>query len=69
MKKTRLEVSGMSCGHCVHALRDALGAVPGVHVEEVRIGAATVSYDEGKVTVGDLFDAVSGAGYEATEAA
>lgn len=69
MKKTTLDVSGMSCGHCVHAVREALGALPGVQVDDVRIGSASVSYDEGTTTVSDLVDAVSDAGYEAREAA
>ena len=69
MKQMKLEVSGMSCGHCVHAVREALAAVPGVKVEDVTIGSATVAFDETKATVGDLVDAVSEAGYEASEAA
>jgi copper chaperone len=69
MKQLKLEVSGMSCGHCVGAVREALAAVPGVKVDSVSIGSASVSFDETKTTVGDLVDAVSEAGYEATEAA
>lgn len=69
MKQLKLEVAGMSCGHCVHAVREALTALPGVKVEGVSIGSASVSYDETKVTVGELVDAVSDAGYEASEAA
>lgn len=69
MKQLKLEVSGMSCGHCVGAVREALAAVPGVKVDNVTIGSASVSFDETQTTVGDLVDAVSEAGYEATEAA
>ena len=69
MKELKLEVSGMSCGHCVGAVREALAGVPGVKVDNVRIGSASVTFDETKTTVGDLVDAVSDAGYEATEAA
>ncbi len=69
MKQLKLDVSGMSCGHCVHAVREALGAVPGVKVEDVRIGSASVTFDEGKTTVGELVDAVADAGYEASEVA
>lgn len=68
-RQLHLSVSGMSCGHCVHAVREALSSVPGVKIEEVRIGSASVSFDEDKVKVGDLVDAVSNAGYEASEAA
>jgi len=69
MKELKLEVSGMSCGHCVHAVREALASVPGVSVKDVNVGSATVNFDETKTTVGDLVDAVSDAGYEASEAA
>ena len=69
MKQLKLEVAGMSCGHCVGAVREALASVPGVKVEDVHIGSASVSYDESRTTVGDLVDAVADAGYEATEAA
>ena len=67
--KLKLEVSGMTCGHCVSAVREALSALPGVKVEDVQIGSATVSFDEDKAKVGDLVDAVYDAGYEANEAA
>lgn len=69
MKQLKLEVSGMSCGHCVGAVRDALAKVPGVKIDDVRIGSASVTIDDTKTTVSDLVDAVSDAGYEATEAA
>ena len=69
MKQLKLEVSGMSCGHCVGAVREALAGVPGVKVDEVRIGSVSVTIDETKAKVSDLVDAVYDAGYEATEAA
>lgn len=69
MTKLKLDVSGMSCGHCVHAVREALAAVPGVTVEDVRIGSVSVAFDENAATVGDLVDAVADAGYEARQAA
>jgi copper chaperone len=69
MKQLKLEVTGMSCGHCVHAVKEALAAVPGVKVEDVRIGAVSLSFDETQASVSDLVDAVSDAGYEASEAA
>jgi len=69
MKELKLEVAGMSCDHCVKAVRDALASVPGVTVHDVQVGSATVSLDEKASTVGDLVDAVYNAGYEASEAA
>jgi copper chaperone len=69
VKQLKLEVSGMSCGHCVGAVREALAGIPGVKIDDVRIGSASVTIDETKTKVSDLVDAVSDAGYEATEAA
>lgn len=69
MKQVKLEVSGMSCGHCIQAVRNALSAIPGAKVENVQIGAATVNFDEARTTIGALVDAVADAGYEASEAA
>ena len=68
-RQVKLDVSGMSCGHCVHAVREALATVPGVTVENVQIGSATVALEENKATLGNLIDAVADAGYEASEAA
>ena len=68
MKQLKLEVAGMSCSHCVQAVKDALDAIPGVKVETVQVGSATVSFDENAASVGDLVDAVYNAGYEASEA-
>lgn len=68
MKQLKLEVSGMSCGHCVKAVKEALAAVPGVELAEVGIGSATVAFDETRTTISDLVDVVADAGYEASEA-
>lgn len=69
MKQVKLDVTGMSCGHCVHAVKEALAGVAGVTVDSVSIGKATVSIDEQRVPVGALIDAVSDAGYQASESA
>jgi copper chaperone CopZ len=61
--QTTLSISGMSCGHCVQAVREALASVPGVTVEQVRIGAATLSYDPAAVAIDDVVRAIEDAGY------
>lgn len=67
MEKVTLKVDGMSCGHCVKAVEKALRSVEGVSLEQLAIGSATVSFDPTRTTVGALIDAVSDAGYEASE--
>jgi len=67
MERITLKVSGMSCGHCVQAVRKAIAGVEGATLEDVAIGSATVAYDAARTTVGALVDAVADAGYEAQE--
>lgn len=69
MKKVQFEVSGMSCGHCVHAVKSAAESVTGVTVESIRIGNVAVSLDETRASVGQVVDAIADAGYDATEIA
>lgn len=66
MKRVTLKVAGMSCGHCVKAVEQALKDVPGAQVESVQVGRASVATDD-SVPVGALIDAVADAGYEAEE--
>ena len=50
MTKLAMKISGMSCGHCVQAVRRALESVPGVSVNDVRIATADVTFDESTTT-------------------
>lgn len=65
MKEMKLEVTGMSCGHCVAAVRSALAGVDGVEVRSVEIGAGAVSYDPERVSPDAIVEAVRDEGYEA----
>jgi copper chaperone CopZ len=40
MKDITLTISGMSCGHCLNAVNQAIRSVPGVEIRSVRIGRA-----------------------------
>ena len=64
-RTVRLAIEGMSCGHCVAAVTEALQAVPGVTVDRVAIGAATVVLPAGGASAADVVHAVREAGYEA----
>jgi len=70
MERITLSIEGMSCGHCVAAVREALAELPGVAVEEVRVGAATVRVDDAHRdgAAGSVLAAVQDAGYDATVA-
>ena len=69
MNALEIEIQGMTCQHCVRAVREALTAVDGVNVERVGIGSALVAYDPERTTPTALVSAVKGQGYFATVAA
>lgn len=58
-----MKIQGMSCQHCVMAVRKELSRLAGVNVKDVRIGSAIVTYDEGSITPEQLKSAVEEAGY------
>ena len=45
MQTVTIGINGMSCSHCVSAVQKAVAAVPGVTVQGVQIGSATVAID------------------------
>lgn len=61
-----LAITGMSCGHCIGAVKKALAAIPGVEVQHVEIGSATVEFDAAHTDVGLLTRAVEDAGFAVT---
>lgn len=65
MQTVSFQIKGMSCGHCVSAVKQALADVPGVHIENVTIGQAVVSYEPDKTKTTDITTAIADAGYEA----
>ena len=69
MERLEIAIDGMSCGHCVRAVKDALGELDGVRVERVEVGSAAVGYDAAKVAPDAILAAVEEAGYEARPAA
>lgn len=69
METLTIQISGMSCGHCVGAVSRALKAVAGVNEADVKIGAATVQFDPAATTVAQMTDAVADAGYQVIGAA
>jgi len=68
MRRITLHITGMSCGHCLHAVNDALASKPGVELESLRMGRAVVSYDEQITDPGAIEQSIADAGYSATAA-
>lgn len=66
MRPLTLHIEGMSCGHCLNAVNQALSGKPGVEVESVRMGRADLAYDEAVTTAEAVAALVTDAGYTAT---
>ena len=64
----RLTIEGMSCGHCVMAVREALTKVPGVTRADVTLDASKVGHAtvEGSVDRAALVAAVEAEDYRVT---
>ncbi len=63
MKKT-LTVEGMSCQHCVKAVKNALSEVEGVKSVEVDLAAKKVEIEGDNLQDSLLKEAIEDAGYE-----
>lgn len=66
MRQITIHIRGMSCDSCVGDVMRALRRVPGVRVETVTIGSATVSYEPSITGLDSLFAAIEHVGYEPT---
>lgn len=66
MEKTKLNISGMSCGHCKQAVTEALTDLDGISSVEVNLdaGNAEVEYDASKVSLDKMKEAVEDQGYD-----
>lgn len=68
MENLTLHIEGMSCGHCLNAVSQALLALAGVEVESVKIGRADVRYDPAKIHPNAIAAGITAVGYRATPA-
>ena len=67
MTKSTIHVQGMSCEHCVKSVTNAIMALPGIGNADVRLKkqTATVKFDESKIGLENIREAIREAGYEA----
>ena len=65
MERLHLTIEGMTCEHCVRAVRGRLEQTPGVKVEDVQVGTAVLDYDPSKTNVDDIEEAIADEGYTA----
>lgn len=64
MAETTIAIEGMSCQHCVMAVKKALGGVPGILESDIQVGSAVVKYDESKTKQEDIEARIEKAGYK-----
>jgi copper chaperone CopZ len=69
MKETTFAVQGMTCMGCVNTVANMIRRQPGVaHVDvSLEPGAATVQYDDARISPEQLILAVQRVGYAMTE--
>jgi copper chaperone CopZ len=65
MGLSTIQVSGMSCGHCVKTVSAALAAVPGLTIRAVAVGQAEVDAPTPE-HLRRALAAIDGAGFEAS---
>ncbi|AEI14327.1 copper ion binding protein [Flexistipes sinusarabici DSM 4947] len=66
MKDVTIKVNGMSCHHCKNAVESEVKGLKGVDsaVVDLNAGNVKVTFDETRVTLDDIYDAIDEAGYE-----
>lgn len=62
MEKVEIKIEGMSCNHCVMAVKKELSKI-GAESFEVEIGSAKVQYDGSKLSQSAIENAITEAGY------
>jgi copper chaperone len=63
MKEINLSISGMSCNHCVMAVKKELSEL-NLESADVTIGSAKIVYDEGKTGPKEIIMAIEEAGFK-----
>jgi copper chaperone len=66
MKTEQINVEGMSCGHCVETIENAVGKMNGVNQVQVSLENKKVSvdFDESQTTVDAIKEKIVESGFE-----
>ena len=62
MNTVTVKIDGMTCQHCVMAVKKALMALP-LNGAKVEIGSAEIDFDPEKVTMEEIESAIAASGY------
>ena len=64
MKTQEFKIEGMSCSHCVMAVRRELSRLENVKIDDVQIGKAKVEFDESITEESLIINAIEEAGFK-----
>ncbi|MGG3564316.1 copper chaperone CopZ [Neobacillus rhizosphaerae] len=66
MEQVTLNVSGMSCGHCVKAVEGSVGGLQGVKKVSVQLdkGQVDIEFDPSVVTLSTIKETIDDQGYD-----
>jgi copper chaperone len=66
MENVTLNVSGMSCGHCVKAIEGSVGELTGVESVKVHLetGKVDVEFNPSDVTLSKIKETIDDQGYD-----
>jgi len=64
-----LNVQGMSCQHCVHAVKSSVSALAGVDIVDVSLekNLVTVGFDPSKTSLQSIRSAIEDEGYSVVQ--
>jgi copper chaperone len=62
MKSEKIQIKGMSCMHCVKAVKDRLSGL-NINIKSLEVGSAEIEYNESKVERKEILKAIEEAGY------
>lgn len=63
MKTEKIIIEGMSCDHCVIALRKELSKLD-LKIKNIKIGSAEIEFDQDKIGKPEIEEAVKNAGFK-----
>jgi copper chaperone len=67
MQTVTLKVEGMSCGHCVNSVEGAVKKLGAAGKVDLNAGSVTVDFDESKITLNSIKEAIEDQGYDVTK--
>ena len=65
MEQVTFTIEGMTCQHCVRAVTTRLSKTPGVQVDDVQVGSASIHHDPAIATINQIEEAIADEGYTA----